>query len=65
MLENIKKTKNLVIPTSLTNDSVSIQRAGVAAWSGWVLVYNSQSLDGNSVLKDKVKSFKLKSLPTV
>ncbi|MDS4004864.1 hypothetical protein EQ811_11755 [Staphylococcus capitis] len=62
MLKNIKENKNFIIPTSLVNDSTSIQKAGVGAWSGWVLVYKSSSVDGNSVLKDNLQSFNLKTV---
>lgn len=65
MLSNIKKAKNITISTSLVNDSVSIQKGAVGAWSGWVLVYKSNSIDGNSVLKDKLQSFSLKANPTL
>lgn len=34
MLNNIKQTKNIVVPFAPHNDSVQVQAGGYLAWSG-------------------------------
>lgn len=58
MLNNIKKTKNIVISFAPHNDSVHIQAGGFVAWDGWVLIWRS-TLDQDSVLKKMCTNFKL------
>ncbi|HEM3701545.1 hypothetical protein Q7W17_01155 [Streptococcus suis] len=63
MLNNINKTKNIVVPFAPHNDSVQVQAAGFVVWSGWLLVYPSVT-GTDSLLKQMYNNFNLISVPT-
>ncbi|HFI0026403.1 TPA: hypothetical protein ACGOVU_000550 [Streptococcus suis] len=63
MLNNINKTKNIVVPFAPHNDSVQVQAGGFVVWSGWLLVYPSVT-GTDSLLKQMYNNFNLISVPT-